>query len=303
MISGLKVSLYVFENSLFPDGQEQRRRSMPIDKVYMEKFPKVYLSLFRCIRSKLFRAKSEVKLGLEFLDSDRTFMGKDKLKNTILRSNTFPISSAHYTEQISDEDAKAQRKAFEISYRATSQLEKAISKDKSETMLTTIGMSVFSFWLALFRSRSLPANLHIASVVLGLATSVDLLLSSALLMRSLHNIVYLYLPVPGLSIMAPIVGCAGCLTGQPKLLALYADLNVSLILVTLPLYLGFNWGLKTLCLVVCETIIKALVAIFSSPVITKLRNLNYDKYERKFKGEKLLTRLPATKAQDEEQPT
>ena len=64
-----KCVLYVIENTYSPlDGGafKQKRRSFPLETIFFDTFPQMYLSLIRYIKAKLLSHKSEIKLALVF---------------------------------------------------------------------------------------------------------------------------------------------------------------------------------------------------------------------------------------------
>ena len=64
----IHVTLWLFENSFVKvEGKlVQRRRSLPIESAYLQAFPDIYKRLIGFIKSKMFRERSEVRLGLNF---------------------------------------------------------------------------------------------------------------------------------------------------------------------------------------------------------------------------------------------
>jgi hypothetical protein len=64
-----KCVLYVVENTYSEiDGGvfKQKRRSFPLETIFFDTFPQMYLNLVRYIRAKLISHKSEIKLALVF---------------------------------------------------------------------------------------------------------------------------------------------------------------------------------------------------------------------------------------------
>ena len=69
----LKATLYLFENSyqeVHDHTFKQRRRSLPLEPLVFEAFPKMYQSLISFVQSKLLNNKSEIRLGLVFRPHD-----------------------------------------------------------------------------------------------------------------------------------------------------------------------------------------------------------------------------------------
>jgi hypothetical protein len=62
------VIIWLFENSFVKlEGKlVQRRRSFPIESAYLKAFPDIYKRFIGFIKNKMFREKSEIRLGLNF---------------------------------------------------------------------------------------------------------------------------------------------------------------------------------------------------------------------------------------------
>jgi hypothetical protein len=82
-----------------------------------------------------------------------------------------------------------------------------------------------------------------------------------------------------LTIAAPLVGCIGCLIGSAKLLKSYSDLNVSIVLVTLPLLAATNSSdLELLLFIISQLLLKAVAAFALSSIVNSLENLGFQKF-------------------------
>ena len=72
---GVKCVLYIVENQYNEVEQgviKQKRRSFPLESIFFEAFPDMYMVLINYIKQKLISGKSEVRLVLAFKRFDRT---------------------------------------------------------------------------------------------------------------------------------------------------------------------------------------------------------------------------------------
>ena len=71
---GVKCMLYIVENQYSEVEQgviKQKRRSFPLESLFFDAFPDMFLTLINYIKSKLISGKSEVRLVLAFRRFDR----------------------------------------------------------------------------------------------------------------------------------------------------------------------------------------------------------------------------------------
>lgn len=78
----IKAVLYLIENQFHEPELgvfRQKRKSFPLESIFFEAFPEMYLTLLRYIRARQIANKSEIKLALAF----KRFTKKKQVQNTM----------------------------------------------------------------------------------------------------------------------------------------------------------------------------------------------------------------------------
>jgi len=138
------------------------------------------------------------------------------------------------------------KRAYDISVDSTRALEQVLQKDrkKFKHICPRINSVFYSLFVLLLKFHGSPptARLNVLFLLYSMVLSFELVLSIIFLthlmnpMSSIWNIGFAYLFIlPGITILAPILGVIATMAGSPRLMMAYSSMNATMAILNYPL--------------------------------------------------------------------
>lgn len=203
------------------------------------------------------------------------------------------LNGENYQVKILDKS----KRAYDISPESTQALELALQKKKTGccTCITGFRAWWYSAWLLSLKHHGKPparGNLSCLFFAYSISVSFDILLSFIICVHVIHPFDNIYtigapwlLVLPFVTILGPVWGFLGSMTGSTTMLKTYSSLNATAFLCNIPLTIGFMIYYKQpLFYLVCLAILminKIFISFLGAKVRQHLINPGYSKNEEK----------------------
>lgn len=200
-------------------------------------------------------------------------------------------------EQVTVKILDKSKRAFDISPESTQALESALMKPKSGCKHCYVGFKAwwYSLWLLALKHHGKPPNRGSLSCLFffySISVSLDILLSFIIFVQVIHpmsnvwtfGVPWLFI-LPLVTVLSPVWGFLGSLTGSTVMLKTYSSLNATAFLVNIPLTVGvmvyYQEQLFYLVVMSLLMINKIFISFLGAKVRQHMINPGYGKNEEK----------------------
>lgn len=170
----------------------------------------------------------------------------DSLLESNMETSQVYIHGANIQQDIRIIDKS--KRAYDISLDATRRLEQSLQKDRKrwKHLWPRFQSVVYSVFILLLKFHGAPptSKLNLLFLIYSLILSFDMVLSTIFVIHIFNPVsnmftlgfAFLFI-LPGLTLLAPVVGLIATLAGSPRLMTIWSSLNATISIVNYPLCL------------------------------------------------------------------